>query len=320
MTGASAPDISVIIATWNTRELLARCLDAIAAHEPAQGALEVVVVDNGSLDGTAAMVRERYRGVVLIENARNLGYTSANNQGIAMARGRYLLLLNSDAFVTAGACDRMLAFAEADPRIGAVGPRLVYGDGRWQRWTAGRAPTLRTALNHYLFLDRLAPRITGCGGLYLGDDTTRARRVDWVSSACMLVRADAVRAVGNLDERIFTYMDDVDLCERLRAAGWSVWYCPDAQVVHLMGGSSTGGVGAAAPAALRSFNAYFARRHGRLASIGLRAVQLVGLAARVVLYEAASALRREPELGRRARSHLRSLGVVLGGRGMGGVA
>jgi GT2 family glycosyltransferase len=310
LIGADArPDITVVIVAWNTRELLMRCLAAIDRHMPARRSIEIVVVDNGSADGTASAIQRERPDVHLIANDRNLGYTRANNQGMAVARGHYLLLINSDAFVTDGACERMLALAEGEPGAGAIGPRLVYGDGRWQRWTAGRAPSLRSVANYYLFLERLAPGRAAFAGVYLGDDTREARTVDWVSSACMLVRAEAIREIGGMDERIFTYMDDVDLCQRLRDHGWTVRYCPQAEVIHLMGGSAAPSV--ASEAALRSFNGYFARLHGPFALALLRVLQLVGFGLRTVAYGAAAVVKRKPEMRARAGAHWRSLRFAL---------
>ncbi len=310
MTGVEAvPAVSAVIVTWNTRDLLVRCLAALDRHA-AGHVLEIIVVDNGSGDGTADLLRRERPDVRLVANAENLGYTRANNQGIALARGRYLLLVNADAFLTEAALDRMVAALDADPRVAVVGPRLVFADGTWQRWTAGRAPSLRTAANHYLFLERLAPASRAFGGVYLGDDTSETRDVDWVSSACLLARADAVGGIGGMDEDLFVYMDDVDLCQRLRDRGWTIRYVPAAQVTHLMGGG-TGGVASAA--AIRSFNAYFARRHGPLSLLGLRALQLAGFTLRAGAYAAAGVVRQEPSLRARARAHWRSLRLVWEG-------
>jgi len=301
-------DVTAVVVTWNSRDLLRRCLTALREHAPDGRSLEVVVVDNGSQDGTVELVRREWPEIRLITNDENLGYTRANNQGIAVARGRYLLLVNADAFVAPGACDRLLAAIESDPGIAVAGPRLVFGNGSWQRWTAGRMPSLRAAANHYLFLERLSP--TRFEGLYLGEDTTVARDVDWVSSACLLTRAEAVGAIGGMDERLFTYMDDVDLCQRLRDRGWRIRYEPSATVMHLMGGG-TGGIASAA--ALRSFNAYFARGRGPAARVALRALQVLGFALRAAAFAGASLVRREPALRARAGAHWRSLRLSLGG-------
>ena len=305
MTGA---DVTAVIVTWNSRELVRRCLAALDEHAPRGRSLEVIVVDNGSRDGTVDMLRRERPAVRVIANAENLGYTRANNQGIAVASGKFLLLINADAFLTPRAADRMLEALEADPGVAVVGPRLEFGDGSWQRWTAGRAPSISAAANHYLFLERVSP--TRFPGIYLGADTATDLDVEWVSSACLIARADAVREIGGMDERLFTYMDDVDLCERLRGRGWRIRYVPSATVTHLMGGGS-GGV--ASEAAIRSFNAYFARRNGPAARLALRSLQVAGFALRAIAYAGAAAVRGEPSLRARAGAHWRSLRLAWGG-------
>lgn len=289
--------------SWNTRELLGGCLASLAAHGPSGRRLEVIVVDNGSSDGTANMVRRDWPGVRLMANSQNVGYTRANNQAIRVSRGEHLLLINSDALVTDGSLDRMLDGMDRDARVGAVGPRLVYGDGRWQRWTAGRAPTLRAAVNHYLFLERLFPRHPAFEGLYLGQDVRQPIQAEWVSSACMLVRRAALDEVGLLDESLFVYMDDVDLCQRLRDGGWTIWYCPEAEAVHF-GSQSVAHRGAVSTVALRSFNGYFARRHGAWAAAALKVVQAAGFALRVGAYLGAALVQPSaPVLRAQARAH-----------------
>lgn len=306
MTGVDAlptPTVSAIVVTWNMVDLLRRCLAALQDHGPRGGEMEIIVVDNGSADGTIAMLRQEWPDVRLVANADNLGFTKANNQGIAIARGRQLLLINADAFLTAGCIERMVDRMTKDDRAAVVGPRLVYGDGTWQRWTAGRAPSLRAALNHFLFLERLGRGAPALGGLYLGVDVREARRVDWVSSACMLVRADAVHAVGGMDERFFVYMDDVDLCQRLREVGWHVWYEPAAEAIHLMGQGSRRRQGGPSPAALRSLNQYFVLRHGEAAAAGLHLIEIIGFGLRAVIYTTAAFVRRETNLRDKARTH-----------------
>ena len=313
MTGGDGRAVlSVIIVSWNTAELTDRCLQTLlSTGSPVP--TEIIVVDNGSTDGTAELVRVRYPGVKLVENRSNEGYTRANNAGIAVAEGRYLLLLNSDAFVKEGCVAQLIAELERRPRAAAVAPRLVYGDGRWQRWTAGAAPSLRSAANHYLVLERLLPGHRAFAGLYLGADVRSPRPVDWVSSACMLLRAEAVREVGGLDERLFVYMDDVDLCQRLRDAGWEVWYCPHAEATHLMGQHVRADASAPPVAALRSFERYFSARHGRGAVLALRAMQIIGFSCRAATYRLAALIWRRPVLARKAKAHFASLVLILRG-------
>jgi GT2 family glycosyltransferase len=199
----------------------------------------------------------------------------------------------------------MLDRMRQDPRAAVVGPRLVYGDGRWQRWTAGRVPSLRAAAAYYLFLERLFPGVWAFEGLFLGQDIRAGRRVEWISSACMLVRHSALNQVGSMDERFFAYMDDVDLCVRLRTAGWNVWYCPEATAVHFMGQSTKRQTGTVSPTALRSFNRYFAMHHGRAATLVLKGIEAVGFAARTAAYlsMAIARPRERPHLRAQARAH-----------------
>jgi GT2 family glycosyltransferase len=298
--GNGVPGVSVIVVNWNTRDHLQGCLESLERSGAMGPDAEVIVVDNASTDGSAAMVRSSWPEVRLIENSENEGFTRANNRAIRASHGRYLLLINSDARMTAGALATMVAWMNERTQAGVVGPRLVYGDGRWQRWTAGQAPSLRAALVHYFFLDRLGVS----GSIYLSRDTREPFQPDWVSSACMLVRRAALDEVGLLDERIFVYMDDVDVCERMRRGGWEVWYWPTSTVVHFMSQSTTSEPGGASPGALRSFNAYFAARHGRVSCLALRAIEACGSIIRAGAYAAAATLRHaDPFLLAKARAH-----------------
>jgi N-acetylglucosaminyl-diphospho-decaprenol L-rhamnosyltransferase len=295
-------DVTAIVVNWNTRDLLAETLTSLEAH--AGGfSMEVIVVDNGSVDDSVEMVRRDWPSVRLIVNEENVGFTRANNQAIRVSHGKYLLLINSDALLTPGCLDRMIARMEQDVRVGAVGPRLVYGDGSWQRWTAGRAPSLSAALYHYLFLDRILPG-DPARGLYLGRDVRNARVTDWVCSACMLVRRSALDEVGLLDENLFVYMDDVDLCQRLRDGGWSVWYCPEAEAIHYGSQSTERVVTTTSTVALRAFNRYFARRHGPAAAIALKGIQALGFGLRALAYRSMATVRRgDPRLRSMASAH-----------------
>ena len=312
MTGAERETVSAIVVAWNSADLIDRCLTALEAQAGPSRALEIIVVDNASTDGTADLVRKRWPGVRLIANDENLGYTRANNQAIRASTGELLFLVNADAFPAAGSLDALAAQLAADPRAAIVAPRLVYGDGTWQRWTAGRAPSLRAAMNYYWFLERMSPR--RFRGLFLGADVRQPQTVDWVSSACMLVRRSALDDIGLMDERFFVYMDDVDLCQRARDAGWRVWYRPDANCIHLMGRSTRPSAGSISKDALRNFNRYFESRHGRARTLALRAVQATGFAMRVALYQAASLARGDPGLRAKARAHWAYLKLTIADR------
>jgi N-acetylglucosaminyl-diphospho-decaprenol L-rhamnosyltransferase len=302
------PLVSAIVVNWNTRELLAGCLENLTASTPAEVSMEIVVVDNGSRDGSAEMVAREWPNVTLIRNEENLGYTRANNQAIRLATAPWLLLHNTDARLRPDTLSKLLACATSNPQAGAVGPRLEYGDGSWQRWTAGRAPTLGSAAVYYLLLDRLLP----FHGLFLGRDVRSRFRPDWVSSACMLVRSAALEQVGLLNEQFFVYMDDVDLCQRLRDGGWTVWYDGSAEAIHYGSASIKREPAAANPVAVQSFNRYFALQHGPIQAVGLKLIQATGFAMRVVAYFTASLIRGgDRPLAAKARSHWKHLRASL---------
>ena len=301
-------EITAVVVNWNTRELLARCLESLRANAPSNGTLEIVVVDNGSGDGSAESVRTGWPQVRLIANSHNEGFTRANNRAIRTTTSPYLLLVNADAFVRPGCIDQLLARLDADPQAGVAAPRLVYTDGSWQRWTAGRAPSLASAAAYFLFLERFLPAARR-RSMYLAEDRREAFRPEWVSSACMLVRRAALDDVGLLNEQFFAYMDDVDLCQRLRERGWTVWYCPEVDAVHVMGGSTRRRTGRPSPAAVRSFNRYFRQRHNLAATVLVRAIEAVGFGARALILSAAG--MRSPELRERARAHWAYLRLAL---------
>jgi hypothetical protein len=259
------PTLAVIIVNWNTRELLARCLEPLAPAgdgptSPADYALWVV--DNGSMDGSAEMVQLRFPGVHLLRNARNVGYARANNQGIRASQSRHVLLLNSDAIATPNALGRLARFLDAHPDVGAVGPRLLRPDRTPQPYAFGGDPTLAYLLRRAWNRLVLRQPVHDWG-------TDETQEVDWVSGAAMAVRRDAIDEVGLLDEAIFMYFEDNDWCLRMRQAGWRVCYVPEVEVTHLGGASVNRSE--RARAAYRQSLLYFYRKHyGALSRLALR--------------------------------------------------
>ncbi|MDI7274752.1 MAG: glycosyltransferase family 2 protein [Anaerolineae bacterium] len=272
--GPVLPDLSVIIVSWNTAPLLRACLDSIRQHSTGVST-QIIVVDNASDDGSAEMVAGRYPGAVLISNASNLGYARANNQGISRASGRYVLLLNSDTEVRAGALAAMVAYMDGHPQVGAAGPRLIGPDGTIQR-SYDLFPLRPWQMAWQKGLDVIWPgnALTRRGRIGRWDPT-RPLAVDWLVGAALLVRGDVIALVGGLDERFWMYGEDLDWCYRIRRTGWQVHYLPQAAVYHRHGGSSERSPGLARQLARRreeSLVLFYRKHYGALAALGLRPI------------------------------------------------
>jgi hypothetical protein len=227
-----ADDVSVVVVTWNAAGHIEQCLESVSGYE-------TVVVDNGSTDGTVALVRERFPSVTVVEQ-ENVGMGGGNNAGMHVAGGRYWLLLNSDAWVEDGAIEALAAFADAHPRAAVVGPRLSNPDGSLQRSVRGD-PTLWRLATEYLFLRKLGPRTDLFNAFYGGGFAyDLPREVESLFGAALLVRREAAEEVGFFDKAFFMFSEETDWLCRFRKAGWQVWFTPTATVVHL-GGASHGG-------------------------------------------------------------------------------
>jgi N-acetylglucosaminyl-diphospho-decaprenol L-rhamnosyltransferase len=225
-------DVAVVVVTFNALPWVEQCLDSVAGRD-------VVVVDNGSTDGTVAFVRERYPDVRVIEQD-NRGMGGGNNTGMRAADGRYFFLLNSDAWVVGDGLDRLVEFADAHPEAAVVGPKLLNTDGSLQRSVRGE-PTLWRLSTEYLFIRKLAPRSELLNPLYAGGfEHDTVREADWLFGPALLVRREAADAVGLFDESFFMFSEEVDWMTRFRRAGWKVLFFPGAEVVHV-GGASHGG-------------------------------------------------------------------------------
>jgi N-acetylglucosaminyl-diphospho-decaprenol L-rhamnosyltransferase len=225
-------DVSVIVVSYNTREHLGRSLASLA------GGYEVIVVDSGSTDGSRELVRERFPDVRLLELPDNRGFGAANNEGMKVAAGRYFLISNADAWPLGDGIERLAAFADANARTGVVGPRLLNPDGTLQRSVRG-FPTRWRIATEYFFLRKLAPRSRALNAFYgAGFDHGSVLEAEFLMGAVLLLRRDAVDEVGGFDESFFMFSEEVDLCYRMRTAGWSVVFYPGAEFVHV-GGAST---------------------------------------------------------------------------------
>lgn len=271
---STPPLLSVIIVSWNVRDLLRDCLRSLLADQ-GDLAMEIIVVDGASVDGSAAMVVAEFPDVHLIASAENLGFPKGNNVGMAVANGRFLLLLNPDTIVKQGALATMLAYLQAHPAVGLVGAQLLNADGSVQS-SRRRFPTMATAFFESTWLQPIAPKRL-LDHYYVndsGDDETVL--VDWVMGACMMTRREIVDAVGGMDEAYFMYSEELDWQRRMVDAGWQVAYLPTAQVVHYTGKSSEQAVTARHINFQRAKLRYFSLYHGRWQAWFLRVFLLMG--------------------------------------------
>ncbi len=229
--------LSVIVVSWNTRDILRACLAAVCRHLPGQ---ELVVIDNASQDGSAEMVAQDFPLARLLRNDSNLGFGQAANQGMAAARGDLLLLLNSDALLQDGSLLTLAERLASDATLGVVGPRIDLEGGRLQS-SARRFPSVGRLLLSELWLHRFFAR-TRAADLLLAHHWPHdaEREADWLVGACLLLRREVFEQTGGFDPGIFMYGEEVEWCHRIRAAGWRILFCPEARVLHLNHKSADG--------------------------------------------------------------------------------
>ncbi|HXY80734.1 MAG TPA: glycosyltransferase family 2 protein [Gaiellaceae bacterium] len=225
-------DVAAVVVTYNALPWLEPCLDSLRG-------CDTVVVDHGSSDGTVPFVRERFPGVRVVEE-ENRGLAFGWNTGIAHTTGRYVLLLNSDAWLDEGALDALVAFADEQPRAAVVGPRLRNTDGTLQRSVRG-FPTLWRLTTEYLFLRKLAPRSRVVNAFYAGAFAhDEVREAEFLMGAVLLVRREAIEQVGPADDAFFLFSEETDWCYRFGRAGWKVLFFPGAEATHVYAASHRG--------------------------------------------------------------------------------
>jgi GT2 family glycosyltransferase len=224
--------VSAIVVTYNALPWIERCLESVRG-------CELIVVDNGSSDGTPALVRERFPEARLFER-ENRGLGAGWNVGIEAASGRWLFFLNADAWAVGDGIARLVEVLEREPEAAVVGPRLRYPDGRLQRSVRG-FPTLWRLATEYFFLRKLAPGTRLLNAFYAGGfHHDREYEAEFLMGAALLVRRQAIAEVGGLDERFFLFSEEVDWCFRFRQAGWKVIFTPAAEAVHVGGAAHAG--------------------------------------------------------------------------------
>lgn len=304
------PLLSVIIVSWRVPALLRDCLRSLFAEaERLDGDIEVFVVDNASGDETVDMVRREFPTVGLTENLENVGFGRANCQAYAQARGAFVLLLNPDTLVPAGALARLVERIKQSPDIAVLGCRLLNGDGTLQRWTGGRFPTLWNIASHYLFLDRLLEPLGLARSVYLTRDESADIDVDWVSGACLLLRRRSVPE-PLFDPAYFMYGEDMDLCHRVKTRGGRVVYSPSASIVHFQGASMKQQQGDILLSSLKGLRSFYGATRGRRLLWAFDLITLVGFAARSTAYTLLSLARPDADGRARAASSRRHLGIA----------
>ncbi len=224
--------LSIIIVSFNTKELTLDCLKSIYATAVDLNP-EVIVIDNASTDGSVLAIATQFPQIKLIKNSRNLGFTKANNQGIKVSSGSYVMLLNSDTIVSPGAIQTLIDFMDHHPRVGIAAPQLLNPDGSIQP-NGGFLPRLSNIIAWMFFIDDLPfvrPWFWSYQLRYLPKFRT-IRSLGWVQGAAMLLRRSMLDQIGLLDENIFMYAEDVEICYRARKSSWQVMLLPQAQIIH----------------------------------------------------------------------------------------
>ncbi len=230
-------DVSIIIVNWNTRDILRNCLTSVFQQTHGMD-FEVIVIDNASSDGSVQMVKSEFPQVILVENTENRGFAAANNQGMRIAKGRYILLLNSDTIVLDGAIQKTVAFADQHPQAAVVGCKVLNPDHSLQP-TCFMFPSLLNLFLSASYLYKIFPHSRFFGRERMSWwNRDNVREVDVVTGCFMLVRRKVIEQVGLMDEDFFMYAEETDWCFRFKQAGWQNLFYPDAQIIHLGGQSS----------------------------------------------------------------------------------
>ncbi len=307
MTGASC-DLSIVIVNWNTRDLLRDCLASLPAACSGL-TTETVVVDNRSADGSAAMVREQFPGVNLIDGGGNIGFSRGNNLAFASCGGRFVLLLNPDTVAPPGSLTTLLRFLESEPGAGAAGPILTDAEGR-PTLSYGCEPRLRHHLLSVIDPARrwLPRRWREQTMARVGDPAAGSRDVEYIVGACLMIRRETLARIGPLDERFFMYFEENDWCLRARRAGWRVLLCADARVAHLEGRAAEK-AGDFTRAQFQKSYRLFVAKHGGPAKVLLhRAAQFLEYGLKAVLRRCAGVI--DPRGRDRHRALARHFGAV----------
>ena len=311
-------DLSVIIVSWNVRDLLDKCLESLrqtqrwnAQQSQNKFNIEIIVVDSGSADGSVELLREKHPGATLLPQSQNIGFTRGNNIGLKRARGAFLLLLNPDTEVRPDAIHKMIDFMSGHPRAGIVGPHTLNSDGSHQS-TRRRFPTLWTGIFESTWLSAWAPAAVERRYRMLDTNDDDMLEADWVQGSALLLRRAVYDAIGGLDESFTMYSEELDYCRRAKAAGWRVFYHGGAHITHHGGKSSEQAAASTQIHFQTSKLRYFRKHHGSAQYLILRAILLLQFGWQLCLESVKGALGHKRELrARRVRIYWRVLRTGL---------
>ncbi|MBC8391739.1 MAG: glycosyltransferase family 2 protein [Deltaproteobacteria bacterium] len=301
-------DLSIIIVNWNTREILQNCLKSV--YEQTKGiAFETIVVDNASVDNSAEMVRQEFPQAILIVNTENRGFAAANNQGMKIARGRYVLLLNPDTIVLDGAIQKAVAYADQFSNIGVLGCQVWVNDSEIQQ-TCFSFPSVSGLIAQKMGLCRLFPQSRFFGWVDYGWwDRTTLMEVDVVSGMFMLVRREAIDQIGLMDEDYFVYGEETDWCWRFRKAGWKCVFSPIARIIHLDGGGkSTSQLSVRMYVQIqKSLLLFHRKQRGFFSWIAAKTIYIVSMLVRYAIFSIISLFGKYSDVSKKATQSLAAM-------------
>ena len=230
--------LSIIVVNWNTVDLTVQALNSVF-KETAGFEYEIILIDNHSSDASVEIIKNKFPRVQLIENKENRGFGKANNQGMKIARGEYIFLLNSDTVVLDGAINKLVAFLDAHPEIVCVGPKLLNRDLTFQHACRRNLPNPSNAFFHLFGFAKIfknSKRATAYKRF--SDNPDKTEPVEAISGAAMMFRKEVFEKTGGFDERFFFYGEDLDLCKQIQDNGWKIFYVSEAHIIHFGGSSS----------------------------------------------------------------------------------
>lgn len=277
-------ELSIIIPSFNTKRYLANCLSSIF-HQTKKISFEVIVVDNASSDGSPQMIKKNFPQVKLIVNSKNLGYAKANNQGIKIAKGKYILFLNSDTIILDKAIEKCLKFMQKRKDIDILGCQLLNEDKSLQP-SGGFFPQLRRIFYMMVFIDDL-PFINRLLKPYQQrriDFYQKVRQLDWATGAFLLVKREVINKIGGFDPTFFMYSEEVDFCFRAKKAGFNIWFYPKAKIIHLKGKSSACGFKKAVLGEYQGLKKFYQKHKPRWEMPILIVLLKIGAMLRVIIF------------------------------------